>query len=85
MNRKQRIGEDIVRHLDSRCLTVVARRSEVNASKYSGILHFVQRLRKAPEGTGYANQEIVVHCEMPLFAKEASKYDRRRAADSGVT
>lgn len=85
MNRKQRIVEDIVRHSDSRCLTVVARRSEVNASKDSGILHFVQCLRKAPEGTGHANQEIVVHREMPLFAKEASEHHRCRAADSGVT
>ena len=44
MNPKQRIVEDIVRHLDSSCLTILARRTEVNASKDSGILHFVQRL-----------------------------------------
>ena len=85
MNGEQRIVEYPVRHLDSRRLTVVARRSEVNASKDSSILDFVQRLRKAPEGAGHANQEIVVHCEMPVFAKEAGKHHRRRAADRGVT
>ena len=85
MNGEQRIVEYPVRHLNSRRLTIVARRSEVNASKDSSILDFVQRLRKAPERTGHADQEIVVHCEMPLFAKEASKHHRRRAADRGVT
>jgi len=85
MKGEQRIVEYPVRHLDSRRLTIVARRSEVNASKDSSILHFVERLRKASEGAGHANQEIVVHCEMPLFAKEASKYHRRRAADRGMT
>lgn len=85
MNGEQRIVEYPVRHLDPRRLTIVARGSEVNASKDSRIFHFVQRLRKAPEGAGHANQEIVVHCEMPLFPKEASKHYCRRAADRRVT
>ena len=85
MNREQRIVEYEVRHLDSRRLTIVARRSEVNSSKDSSILHFVQRLRKAPEGAGHADQEIVIHSEMPFFTEEVGKHHRRRAADRRVT
>jgi hypothetical protein len=44
MSRKQRIVEHPVSHLISYRLTVVARRSEVNGSKDSVILHLVQRL-----------------------------------------
>src|SRR6267154_3209403 len=85
MSWEQRIVKHPVRHFVSRRLTIVARRSEMNASKDSSILDFVQRLRKAPIGAGDANQEIVVHCEVSLFAEEASKHHRRRAADRGVT
>ena|SRR5882672_10330036 len=85
MDRKQRIVEYEVRHLDSRRLTVVTRGSKMNASKDSSIFHFVQRLRKAPEGSGYSNQEIVVYGEMPFFAEEVSKHHCRRAANRRVT
>src|ERR1700674_6026845 len=85
MNWKQRIVEHPVCHLDSSCLTVVTRGSKMNAGKDSGVFHLGQRLRKAPERAGNSDQEIVVHSEMPFFAKEVRKHHCRRAADRRVT
>ena len=36
---------------------------------------------RAPEGTGHADHEIVVHCEMPLFAKKVGKHHCGRAEE----
>src|ERR1700693_1875530 len=85
MNSKQRMVEYPVPNLGSRRLTIVARGSEVNASKDSSIPHFVERLREAPEGAGHTDQEVVVHGEMPFLAGDSSKNHCRRAADRRVT
>ena len=41
--------QDVVCHLDARCLAVIARTSKVNAGKDASFLHFLERRSKAGE------------------------------------
>ena len=73
-----------VRHLGTYRLTVVTRGSKVDAGKDSGVLHFIERLRKAPEGALHPDQKIVIHGEMRPFAEEAGEHSSCCAADGRV-
>lgn len=70
--------------LDSCRLTVVACRSEVNASEDSSIPHFFKRVRETTERARNADHEVIVHDKMALLAKETRKHHCCRAADRRV-
>ena len=76
--------EDVVGDFIAYGLAIIAGETEVNACKNAGVPHFVQPLRKAPEGTGDADEEIVVHGEMRPFAEEAGEDRAGRSAHGGM-
>src|SRR5436189_5950257 len=80
----ERVVEHVLRDSLTEHGTVVARRTKVNAGEDAGIVHVLQRLRKAAECSWNTNENIRSQRERRSLAELVGEDRSRRAADARV-
>ena len=78
------VVKDILRDRRSQSLTIVGRRSEVNARKDAGVLHFVERRRKAVKRTNDTGHHVRFHTETSPFAEIVRQHGASGPAEGAM-
>src|SRR4029453_18269393 len=78
----ERVVEHVLRDSFTEHGTVVARRTKVNAGEDAGMLHVLQRLRKAAERSWNTNENVGSQRERRFLAEFVGEDCGRRAAEA---